>query len=57
MKYDVVVMSKTGQIGSIININGLYSAAVKKDVRKVFKKQQFWSVDYQELARINSIFQ
>ena len=62
MKYDVVVISKTGQIGSIININGLCIALpLEKSIskRSATKKLQFWERKHlpQELARINSIFQ
>jgi hypothetical protein len=62
MKYDVVVISKTGQIGSIININGLCIALpLEKNILKKSptKKLQFWERQNlpQELSKINSIFQ
>jgi len=62
-KYDVVVISKTGQIQDIININGLAIALPKCD-DKVFqrhtkKENQYWERHElpRELSRINSIFQ
>ncbi len=62
-KYDVVVISKTGQIGSVIDINGLKIALPKppKDVykRDNKKEEQYWHSTPipKELNRIKSIFQ
>ena len=62
-KYDVVVISKTGQIGSIININGL-KIALPKPPKNIYKrskdkKEQYWesSPISKELNRVKSIFQ
>ena len=62
-KYDMVVISKTGQIESIIDINGLKIALPKppKDVykRDSKKEDQYWHSTpiHKELARVKSIFQ
>ncbi len=62
-KYDMVVISKTGQIGQIVNISGLLIAlpAVPDDVykRNHIKSEQYWErVDLpKELRKIQSIFQ
>ncbi len=62
-KYDIVIISKTGEIGDIININGLKIALPKppKDVykRSSTKKEQYWEASGypKELSRIKSIFQ
>ena len=62
-KYDVVVISKTGQIGSVIDINGLKIALPKppKDIykRDNKKEEQYWHSTPipKELNRIKSIFQ
>ena len=62
-QYDVVVISKTGQIGDIINISGLH-IALPKEPDKCFqrsstKSEQYW--ERQEVPRplekIQSIFQ
>ena len=61
-KYDVVVISKTGQIESVIEINGLKIALPKppKDVykRSSDKQQQYWEAIpiSKDLKRIKSIF-
>ena len=62
-KYDIVVISKSGEIGDIININGL-AIALPKEPKKLFKRSdkkenQYWERQElpQDLARINSIFQ
>ena len=62
-KYDVVVISKTGKIGEIVNISGLYIAlpALPDDIhcRHKDKKEQYWERKSipQALSKINSIFQ
>jgi len=62
-KYDVVVISKTGQIETIININGL-NIALPKPPKNIYrrdkkKEEQYWEVTpiSKELNRIKSIFQ
>jgi hypothetical protein len=62
-KYDVVVISKTGQIESVIEINGLKIALPKapKNIYQRDKKkdEQYWQPTLipKELKRIKSIFQ
>ncbi len=62
-KYDVVVISKTGQIGEVYEINGLRVALPKvpKEVysRSKKKENQYWEAfEYsKDLKRIKSIFQ
>ena len=62
-KYDVVVISKTGQIGDIILINGLYIALPKTPdeclQRHSKKEEQYWERKElpKQLSRIQSIFQ
>ena len=62
-KYDVVVISRTGQIETIIDINGLKIALPKppKNIykRSVKKEEQYWGVTpiSKELNRVKSIFQ
>jgi hypothetical protein len=62
-KYDMVIISKTGQIGDIYNIAGLYIAlpAEPKDCyKRTFSRQeQYWERENipKELAKIQSIFQ
>lgn len=61
-KYDMVVISRTGEIGDIINISGLNIALPKapKDVYKRSDKpsQQYWEREDlpKELLKIQSIF-
>jgi len=62
-KYDVVVISKSGQIGTIININGL-AIALPKEAETIYKRsdkkeKQYWERHElpKDLTRINSIFQ
>jgi hypothetical protein len=61
-QYDMVVISKTGQIGEIISIQGLTIAlpAVPKEVYKRSEKisQQYWEREElpKELYRVQSIF-
>ena len=62
-KYDVVVISKTGQIETIININGL-NIALPKPPKNIYrrdkkKEEQYWEVTpiSKELNRVKSIFQ
>ena len=62
-QYDIVVISKTGQVGSIVNINGL-NIALPPQPENIFtrsssKSQQYWERKNlpKELSRINSIFQ
>ena len=62
-KYDLVVISKTGEIGEIINVSGLIIALPKtpKDCYKksISKAEQYWERQPlpKELSRIQSIFQ
>jgi len=62
-KYDMVIISKTGMIGEIINIKGLVVAlpAEPKDVHKRSKtsSEQYWQRNEipKALERITSIFQ
>ena len=62
-KYDMVVITKSGQIGQIVNINGL-NIAIPKEPTKVEKRsdtknRQYWERKKlpKELNRISSIFQ
>ena len=62
-KYDFVVISKSGQIQDVININGL-KIALPKPPAKVYKRskskiEQYWKATevHKELKRIQSIFQ
>jgi len=62
-QYDVVVISKTGEIGDIINISGL-NIALPKAPKECFKRstskvEQYWERQPipRELSRIQSIFQ
>ena len=62
-KYDMVVISKSGQIGDIINVNGLYIALPLApdnfDTKAELNKDQYWERKNlpKELSRISSIFQ
>jgi hypothetical protein len=62
-QYDVVVISKTGQIGDVINISGLYIAIPptpdKCLQRHTSKAEQYWERQPipKSLERIQSIFQ
>ena len=62
-KYDVVIISRSGQIGDIININGLVIALPLPTSfiykRNSKKEKQYWERHElpRELSRINSIFQ
>lgn len=62
-QYDVVVISKTGQIGEIVNISGLHIAlplAPEKCLqRHTTKSEQYWERESmpKDLQRIQSIFQ
>jgi len=62
-QYDVTIISKTGQIGDIVNIAGLYIAlppAPKKCLqRHNSSPEQYWEREPlpRQLARIQSIFQ
>ncbi len=62
-QYDVVIISKTGEIGDIINISGL-NIALPKAPKECFKRsnskvEQYWERQPipRELSRIQSIFQ
>ena len=62
-KYDLVVISKSGQIGDIISISGLI-IALPQAPKEIFKRDknkehQFWERQElpKDLSRINSIFQ
>ena len=62
-KYDVVIISRSGKIGQIININGLV-IALPETPEEVFKRSdkkenQYWERHElpKDLTRINSIFQ
>ena len=61
--YDVVVISKTGQIGDVLNVNGL-KIALPLQPKKVYERnkvrsEQFWEeFEYpKELSKIKTIFQ
>ena len=62
-KYDIVVISKTGEIGPIYNISGLLVALPKQPSnpksRSKTKSEQYWErQDYpKQLSKIKSIFQ
>ena len=62
-KYDVVVISRTGQIETVIDINGLKIALPKppKNIHKRSEKkeEQYWETTpiSKELNRVKSIFQ
>ena len=62
-KYDIIVISKSGEIGEVINVNGLKIALPKspKEAYKISskKQEQYWEpFEYpKELSRIKSIFQ
>ena len=62
-KYDIVVISKTGEIGPIYNISGLLVALPKPPSNPISrsnaKSQQYWErQDYpKQLSKIKSIFQ
>ena len=62
-KYDIVVISKTGEIGPIYNISGLLVALPKvpsnPTSRSKVKSEQYWErQDYpKQLSKIKSIFQ
>ena len=62
-KYDMVVISRSGKIGDIININGLAIALPEKP-KQVFSRNEKKELQYwerieipKELSRISSIFQ
>lgn len=62
-QYDIIVISKTGEIGEIINISGL-NIALPKIPKECFKRssskaEQYWERQPmpRELTRIQSIFQ
>jgi len=62
-KYDVVVISKTGEIGEIIEISGL-KIAIPKPPKEIYqrhkdKKEQYWERQDlpKPLSKISSIFQ
>jgi hypothetical protein len=61
-KYDLVVISRTGQIGQIINISGLYialpEAPDKCSQNDSIKANQFWKREDipKDLSKIKSIF-
>ena len=62
-KYDLIIISKSGQLGQIININGLIIGLPLED-EKIYKKndkksEQHWErkIIPKELSRISSIFQ
>ncbi len=62
-KYKLVIISRTGQIDQVVEINGLYIAlpAAPKEINKrsESKEDQYWERKLipKELSRINSIFQ
>ena len=61
-KYDIVIISKSGQIGEIYNINGLKVALPLPEntySRSKVKKDQYWEpFEYpKELKRVSTIFQ
>ena len=62
-KYDVIVISKNGQVGDVVSISGLHIALplISKDIykRSLKSSEQYWERTQfpKELSRINSIFQ
>ena len=62
-KYDLVVISKTGEVGPIYNISGLFVALPKiptnPESRSNLKSDQYWERKDlpKQLSRIKSIFQ
>ena len=62
-KYKLVIISRTGQIDQVVEINGLYIAlpAAPKEINKrsASKEDQYWErkIIPKELSRIHSIFQ
>jgi len=62
-QYDIVIISKTGEIGEIVNISGLYIALPKAPKecfkRSTSKTEQYWERESmpKQLSRIQSIFQ
>ena len=62
-KYDIVVISKTGEIGDVIEVSGLKIALPKSPKeciqRHADKKQQYWERQDipKQLSKIQSIFQ
>ena len=62
-KYKLVIISRTGQIDQVVEINGLYIGlpAAPKEINKrsESKEDQYWERKLipKELSRINSIFQ
>ena len=62
-KYDVVIISKDGTLGEIININGLVIGLPKQPdkiySRSKTKSQQYWERAplHKSLSKIQSIFQ
>lgn len=62
-QYNVIVISKTGQIGEVLNISGLYVALPlspdKCRQRHTSKEEQYWERESlpKQLSRIQSIFQ
>ena len=62
-QYDVVIISKTGEIGEIVNISGLFVALppAPKEIQKrsAVKSEQYWEREPmpKQLSRIQSIFQ
>ena len=69
-KYDLVIISKTGELGEVISINGLIIGLPKKPLvhpnskldvykRSAKKEEQYWEREElpKELTRISSIFQ
>lgn len=62
-KYDIIVISKTGEIGDIINISGI-NIALPKTPKECYKRSSIKSEQYwertplpRELSRVQSIFQ
>jgi len=57
-KYDVVVISKSGEIDTVVSINGL-RIALPKPPEKISKGKNYWEREDipESLARIQSIFQ
>jgi len=62
-KYNLVIISKTGQVGNVIDINGLQIGLppAPKEVysRSSKKEEQYWEIvpSVRDLSRIKSIFQ
>jgi hypothetical protein len=57
-KYDVVIISKTGEVGDVYDINGLRIALPKKPDNLDKKENKWHRIDIpRQLSKVQSIFQ